>query len=304
MVMLGVAEDVSTIISKKYSRLVVRLSKESSYTDTFDLEFDLIDSPFLPKWIDRFLHAQQRQDTISEPWAMYNLNNSWDDEYTINFINFHIKVCNDIVPNMFDSAVSDVNDQDTLNYVHSVFELHHGQLDTWQNNPIFSSDRGDELRQSLSHINQTVHRLESSSAKIRVVYFDLPKTKQFTEDDYKLFTNDVTFGGVYTMYADVGKNLESLATDDDDHHHDFVPNLHYSADFYIKLHNKDGNVQQDLCNKFLHENIDYFTSKGYSYSDPRLTTGAIKLAQLNYSDKKEILTYISNYDNIQSAFIL
>ena len=46
--------------------LIVRLSDKKDYSNTFDLEFDLVQSDFLPKWIDRFLHAQQRQDVISD----------------------------------------------------------------------------------------------------------------------------------------------------------------------------------------------------------------------------------------------
>ena len=63
--------------------LIVRLSDKQNYSKTFDLEFDLIQSNFLPTWIDRFLHAQQRQDVVSEPWAMYNLNDQWTSEYTL-----------------------------------------------------------------------------------------------------------------------------------------------------------------------------------------------------------------------------
>ena len=295
---------VNTITSRKFRKLVVRLSKNSDYSKTFDLHFDLVPSPFLHKWIDRFLHAQHRQDPISEPWAMYNLNDAWDDRYTVDFINMHIATCNDIVPGMFTRTVTDLHDQDTLNYIHSVFELHHGQLDTWQDNPIFQLPKGNELRNSLSHINQTVHRLESRSAKMRVVYFDLPKTKVFAAEDYAQFTNTVDWGGVYTLYADVGKNLESLAEDNDDHHHDFVPNLHYSADFAVRFYDRKGDDLAVQYKQYLKENLPYFESLGYAEDDIRLTTGHIKLAQLRYTDKQLTMQSISNYDTIQSAFLV
>tara|TARA_R110000772_G_C13191524_1_gene429111 strand:- start:39 stop:908 length:870 start_codon:yes stop_codon:yes gene_type:complete len=285
--------------------LIVRLSDKQDYSKTLDLEFNLIQSDFLPKWIDRFLHAQQRQDVVSEPWAMYNLNDQWTSEYTLEFLNRNIAQCNKISPNMFDRTITDINNQDTLNYLHSVFELYHGQLDTWLENPIFLQGNGHELRQCLSHINQTIHRCEghNKSPKIRVVYFDIPKTMTFTKEDYSLFTDSIDFGGVYTLYADVGKNLESLAVDDDDHHHDFVPNLHYSVDFGIRFHDDDGESKKLLYKNYSDNHVDYLRDKGYTENDPRLTTGAIKLAQLQYKSKQAILNEVSKYNNIQSVFV-
>lgn len=284
--------------------LIVRLSKQQDYSKIFDLEFDLVQSDFLPKWVDRFLHTQQRQDVVSEPWAMYNLN-EWTNEYTLDFLNKNILQCNKISAGMFNRTITDINDQDTLNYLHSVFELHHGQLDAWLKNPVFSQANGNVLRQCLSHINQTIHRCEgqNKNPKIRVVYFDIPKTETFTKADYEFFTDSIDFGGVYTLYADVGKNLESLAVDNDVHHHDFVPNLHYSIDFSIRFHDDDGKSKKSIYKNYLDNHMQYFSDKGYTENDPRLTTGAIKLAQLRYKNKQEVLDEVSKYNNIQSVFV-
>lgn len=286
----------------KFSDLTVRLSKSQNYCETFDLNFKLVPSPFLDKWIDRFLHAQQRQDPISEPWAFYNLNQDWNEERVVQFINEKIEYCNSRVPNMFTKQLSSVKDQDCLNYIHSVFELEHGQLDKWQTNPRVADA---SVRNALSHINQTVHRAESlgQNPRIRCVWFDLPKTERFTSQDYKLFTNKVDFGGVYTLYADVGKNVESLSRDNDNHHHDFVPNLHYSSDFLITFYDTDGVKQKQLYDNYVKDNTNYFTSLGYDANDVRLTTGRIKIAQLDYKTKDAILKSVSEYNNIQSVNI-
>jgi hypothetical protein len=288
-------------MKKTYTKAILRLSKKEDYSDTFDLEFDLIPSKFLSKWIDRYHESCQRNDKISEPWAFYNLNNDWNDQKLINFINEKIDVCNRLSPGMFKMKLCDINDQDTLNYIHSIFELHHGQLDEWKKNPIFSGK--PELRDLLSHINQAVHRTEShgSEGYMRIVYFDLPKTKTFSNEDYSLFTDKIEFGGLYTLYADVGKNLESLARDNDDHHHDFVPNLHYSVDCSVQFYDRAS--QRDLHKRFLDNNWEYFSNKGYSKNDPRLTTGKIKLGQLVYEDRQTILDNIKNYDHMQNFFL-
>lgn len=291
-----------------FQHLIVRLSQKENYAQTYDLKFKLENHPFMTKWIDRYLAAQQRQDVISEPWAFYNLNNDWTDDKIIEFINYHIDICNSYVPNMFDKKLTNIQDQDTLNYIHSIFELHHGQVDAWLSNPLFDQ-HSKELRESLSHINQTVHRAESHNTRsyIRVVYFDLPKDYVFTEEDYGMFTDSIEFGGVYTLYADVGKNLESLSRDQDDHHHDFVPNLHYSVDFVIRffdLTEQEVLERKKLYEQFFHNKRDYFESKGYVWGDPKLTTGAIKLAQLIYTDKQQVLEQVKQYNNIQSVFLI
>jgi hypothetical protein len=287
-----------------FTQAIIRLSNKDNYADVYDLEFDLIPSSFLSKWIDRYLEAKHRQDTITEPWAFYNLNDNWSPEYTVNFLNYHIDQCNLLSPNMFDRKLTNINDQDTLNQIHSVFELHHGKLDEWKNNELLKNN--PKLREHLSHVNQTVHRCESadtSKGRIRIVYFDLPKTKQFTESDYQLFTNSVDFGGLYTVYADVGKPIESLAQDNDDHHHDFVPNLHYSVDCSVKFYNDDGVAKDQLCKKYLDANWDYFANKGYTEDDPRLTTGSIKIGQLRYVNKQQILDRLKNYNYIQDLIL-
>ena len=289
--------------------MIVRLSKKSDPTDVVDLVFKFHLNDFTEKWQNQLLLSQQRQDPISEPWAISG-NNYWTPERSLNHINEHIAICNDIHPGLFDRNITDIDNQDDLNYVHSVFELHHGKLDEWLDNPIFQQERGNELRQSLSFINQAVHRLESISKydiqdrlKIRVVYFDTPKTQTFTVEDYARFTNTIEFGGLYTMYADVGKNLESLAMDNDDHHHDFVPNLHWSSDFTVRFHDNNGVEKVEACQTFLEQNWEYFENKGYVKDDPRLTTGSIKLASLIYDDRDRILEAVRQCDNIQSAFM-
>jgi len=292
-----------------FEHMIVRLSKKSDPTDVFDLVFNFDLNDFTERWQKQMLLSQQRQDPISEPWAISG-NNYWTPERSLNHINKHIAICNDIHPGLFEKNITDINNQTDLNYVHSIFELHHGKLNEWLDNPIFQVDRGNELRQSLSLINQAVHRLESTRThtlqnrlKIRVVYFDTPKTQTFTVEDYSHFTNAIEFGGVYTMYADVGKNLESLAGDQDDDHHDFVPNLHWSSDFTVRFHDDDGITKQERCQRFLEENWEYFENKGYIKDDPRLTTGAIKLASLVYNDRDHVSETVRQYDRIQSVFM-
>ena len=115
----------------------------------------------------------------------------------------------------------------------------------------------------------------------------------FSDDDYKLFTDARKFGTLYTLYSDVGKNLEALAMDNDKHHHDIVPNLHYSADCNI-FFNTETDIElkqrKQKYKEYAQQNKHYLETKGYSENDIRLTTGHIPLASLETDlNEKEIL---------------
>ena len=285
----------------------LRLSKKEDHRQYFDLKFKLLTNHFVPKWIDCVLEAQQKQYQISEPWAIYNLNSNLNGEFVIQNLNRLIKEVDSVQP-LFGLEIKDSEDQDTLNKIHAIFEKHHGKLDEWKLNPLFK-DKPDSFRKNLSEINQFVHACEAQkgSPKIRVVWFDLPKYKKFTDEDYALFTNSRNFGSIYHLYSDVGKNLESLAEDNDDHHHDLVPNIHYSADiiiYFTQDSTEDVKMKEKMYEQYRIKNQTYIKSKGYEINDPRLTTGRIEIARLETDlDNAELLEQLKNYDHIQSFFL-
>ena len=285
----------------------LRLSDSNDHTKYLDLRFKLLDNHFVPKWIDCVLEAQQKQYPISEPWAMYNLNDNLNEKYVIENLNRLMKEVDAIQP-LFGLEISDVKDQDTLNKIHSIFEEHHGKLDEWKLNPLFKG-KPESFRLNLSEINQFVHACEdqNGSSKIRVVWFDLPKYKKFTDEDYALFTNKRNFGSIYHLYSDVGKPIEDLAVDNDDHHHDLVPNIHYSADVVIYfMQDSEASVQKKerLHEQYKKMNQAYIESKGYEINDPRLTTGRIEIARLETDlGNEELLEQLKNYNHIQSFFL-
>ena len=286
---------------------ILRLSNSNDSTKYFDLNFKLLDNPFVEKWIECVMEAQKKGYPISEPWAMYNLNSSFNGNFLKDNLNRLIKEV-DCVHELFGFSIGDINDQNTLNKIHAIFEDNHGKLDEWKANPLFNN-KPDSFRKNLSEINQFVHACESfnGSPKIRIVWFDLPKHKKFTDEDYSLFTNKRSFGSLYHLYCDVGKNLESLAIDNDDHHHDIVPNLHYSADCVVYFH-EDNDEQvttlEDKYSAYIIENKEYIESNGYMPDSKQLTTGRIELASLETDmTEHEIMNKIKNFDNIQSLFL-
>ena len=283
--------------------VTLRLSKENDPTDYFDLKYKIIDNDFTRKWINCVLEAQQKQYNISEPWAIYNINDSLNEDYVLKKLNALIDKV-DAEEVLFDFKLDNINDQDKLNKIHSIFEQHHGKLDQWKDNPMFKN-KSKEFRKNLSEINQFVHACESGegSPKIRIVYFDLPKIHKFTNSDYKLFTNRRKFGSLYHLYCDVGKNIESLAKDNDNHHHDVVPNIHFSADcvaYFCSDDDNDVKKMQDKIKDYVSKHKQYLETRGYPEGDIRLTTGRIELARLEDIDESVIIEKLNDYNYIQS----
>ena len=139
--------------------VILRLSNSIQANEVFDLKFNLLDHHFARKWINCVLEAQQKQYPISEPWAIYNINSKMNSEFIKNNINRLIQKV-DSVEKLFDLQLQDINDQDTLNKIHAVFEKNHGKLDEWKSNPLFKNKPND-FRKNLSEINQFVHALSN-----------------------------------------------------------------------------------------------------------------------------------------------
>ena len=289
----------------KYATL--RLSKINDHKKYFDLNFKLIDNHFAGKWVDRVLAAKQKQYPISEQWAMYNINNDMDSRFVIKNLNRLISDVDAVEP-LFGFYLDNLKDQDKLNKIHSIFEKHHGKLDDWKHNTLFEG-KPESFRKNLSEINQFVHACESASGspKIRIVWFDLPKTHSFMGKDYQLFTHKRTFGSLYHLYCDVGKNIEDLATDKDEHHHDVVPNIHYSADctvYFCDDNEDDVKKLETQCNDYIETHKQYLADKGDKIGEKRLTTGRIELAKLDTTlSKDEVMEKIKHFNHIQDFFL-
>ena len=73
----------------KYATL--RLSDKNDHNKYYDLKFRLNNNNFVRKWIGCVLEAQQKQCPISEPWAIYNLNNSLNGEFIKNKLYGEVK---------------------------------------------------------------------------------------------------------------------------------------------------------------------------------------------------------------------
>jgi hypothetical protein len=266
-----------------FTHLCIEYGAENPIT----LKFKLRDNSVVPKWIKKVQLAQLNY-SIDDPARFYGFGNK-DQQITdaLCRINSCIDTINQHRP-IIDRRLTSVDDSDTLNYLHHIFEVYHGLLD--QQVHEFYITAPDDVKRALSDLNICVHRCEAvARGNIQrhvVTYFGLPKTDVLDEADYQLFDDVYTAGTVYLNYVEIGKTLEELAVDNDAYIFDeaFKPFRHYSADFVVFLANsnlKRVTNKRLLTEEYYQKNEQFFIERGYHREHPHLKSGRIPLADLD-----------------------
>jgi len=292
------------------NNVLVRLCHSRDHTQTYDLRYRLLDNAFVPKWRERYLYSQSRGDDISTRDQFYGLHSEESAEQTIKNINQNIDQINEFVPDLIKRKITHTDDQKTLNYLHDTFSKYHGKIDSWLTHPWWK-DKPREMFPLWSDLKNNIHRLKhyrhgGSNPRIKICWYNTPKTEKLCLEDYALYEPGCRFGMMYSMYSDVGKDLLDLAQDDDDPQ-GFVPPTYYSSDFHLRFHTEGDDVvkhHREISHKYHQRNKNYFESKGFGEDDHRLVIGSIPIASLvtKFSESK-ILQDLSRFDRIQGVYL-
>jgi hypothetical protein len=283
------------------------------YSDTFYLRFRLRENAFVPRWVER-VQLAQKQYPIDDPGRFYGFGTIEEQtDQSLQLINKCIETINQwqaLIPKL----LTEITDQDYLNFLHNIFEVHHGHLgtqdtDKWHNTP-------KHVQKALADLNVLVHRCESvargAMARHVVTYYGLPKTETLIKDDYSLFEPLTQWGTVYLNYVEIGKTLEDLALDNDKWIGDdaFKPWNYYSADFNVKFWQDDRRqiaLVDSKIKEYYDNNNTFFESRGYNWGDYRLVRGGLPLANINLPDigkdfaKNHILTQLEKTQTVKSV---
>ena len=291
-----------------YKYLCIEYADPDNLIDSIPIRFRLRDNSVVPKWTDKLIKAQ-RQYTIDDPGRFYG----FEDKQTqitqaLSRINSCIDIINSHEP-IVERRLDTVNDTDTLNYLHHIFEVYHGLLD--QQTHEFYLTATKEVQQALADLNICVHRCESiaqgSTPRHVVTYFGLPKTDVLDINDYELFTDIYKFGTVYLNYVEIGKTIEDLAVDNDQYIADeaFQPFTHYSADFGVLYADSDGqqvDQRRTLVRDYYLNNSEFFLQRGLYAEHPYLKIGKIPLADLD-SPPNNVLQLLRTRQYVKSVTI-
>lgn len=232
--------------------------------DSITLEYRLRSHPVVESWVNQVLLAQS-QYSIDDSERFYGFGSpKQQQQMALDQINQCISNINSH-QHIIQRTLTDIDDQDTLNYLHHIFEVYHGLLD--QQTHAFWSNSPTSVRQALANLNIAVHRCESVSrgAKPRhvVTWFNLPKTQYYTQSDYQYFTDIWAPGTVFLNYVEIGKTMEDLAMDDDQYIHidAFQPFRHFSADFVVRFFEQTASQAQTkraIIQAYYHRHRDFF----------------------------------------------
>lgn len=266
-----------------------------------DLRFRVLNTPLAELWIARM--NLRHQYPLDDPERFYGFNSlAQDQQIALKKINACIDLIKAQHTHLDRGHVASVDDQDSLNYWHHVFETYHGLLG--------QEDRTDPLTSVLSDLNVAVHRCESVARGNRprfvCTWYGLPKTHTLDFGIMKQYgTLNPDFGSVCLNYAEIGKTLEDLTQDRDNYIADsaFRPFNHYSADFNVRMHNESLDYLSDKILRmkdYFRQHQDFFFERGYhSFDDPRLLPLRFPVAELiTDMSQSELLTAIAQQQHI------
>lgn len=260
---------------------------EITFSD-FKLQWTVNNTPLAQKWLQRLDAALSQNIPIDDTKRFYGFG-TVEEEQSIALarINHDIEVINSYRP-IVERSISDVKDQDTLNYLHHIFEEYHGLLDAqhgefWDNAPT-------PVREALARLNVNVHRCENSyrlgEPRAVVTYYGLPKDTLFDDNDYHCIADHVEFGSLYLTYAEIGKTLWDHCIDDDPYIQPdaFKPFAHCSADFNARFYSMGSdviNARREQMWRYYEENEHKFDGVGVHMNDIRSEYGFYPLATLS-----------------------
>lgn len=201
--------------------------------------------------------------------------------------------------------------QDCLNYLHNIFERHHGLLD--QQTSEYWHSAPESAKQALANLNLAVHRCETAMAepcpRFVCTWFGMPKTQQLDADTMKTHGElQIKFGTVYLNYCEIGKTVEDLSHDNDIYIGDdaFRPFGYYSADFNVAFYDQDLNQKLPGMQQYIEQHQEFFLAHGIEnvYNVQALPL-RFPVADLEYTGSKdELISQIRSRQYVREVNIL
>jgi hypothetical protein len=256
--------------------------------EDLQLKFQVLNTPVADLWLERM--ALRNSWPLDDPERFYGFNSrEHDAQLALEKIQACVRAINAWRP-MIERTLTSVDDQDTLNYLHNIFEQWHGLLDQDPVHPEYGAIPPD-IKQHLANLNVCVHRCESAARGNRprfvCTWFGMPKTQTLSADImHKHGTLNPKFGTVCLNYCEIGKTLEDLTQDRDYYISDdaFKPFNYYSADFVVRMHEETQEYLSDKLirmKEYYNQHREFFFELGYTtFQDPKLLPLRFPVAEI------------------------
>ena len=270
----------------------IEYASPADLNDTLTVRFRLLDNAVVPLWRDAVTEALANCQ-LDDPKRFYGFNSP--EQEVANALS-QINKCIDVINThqvIIDRHLTDINDQDTLNYLHHIFEVYHGLHGKQTHRFYLTANK--TVREAIGNLNICVHRCENAARQHPPMHictwFGLPLTRTLRDEDYQLFTMHHKFGTVLLNYSEVGKTIENL-TEDNDQYIDssaFKPFKHFGPDFRVIFWDTDP-VQ---VNEFSVKIQEYYNSRQDFFGpwQPCYAPGSVPVAVIDGTvDLKELST--------------
>ena len=292
------------------SKLEITLANSTGAKYT--LFFNILDTEIASKWLVELQKTLDLGTHLDDSERLYGFNGSkYTVEYCIDTLNKFVGTINRYQP-VCEKHVNYNYTQDDLNYLHNIFERYHGLYDAQDSNDFYSNAPKD-VQYALGQLNIYIHRLESINSYARFVCTfssDGRPRIPFAPADYKHFTMQEVWGGLYINYCEIGKTLVDMYRDNDEHigNEAFIPQQYFKSDFNVKFTHHTpkeyAELEQNVIN-YYEKNLEKFVALGHF--DPKFALGSIQVGQLSFPDdidKKAFEEhYLSEYTFIDSLRI-
>ena len=237
------------------------------------LRWRLAGTPVSDAWRERYQAAQAHGRDL--PDRFYGFDDTATERQRAEIaVKNCIQIINSYQP-IIERPFQGIDDQDGLNYLHSIFEQYHGLLD--RQDHAWWRDAPPSVRQALAQLNIAVHRCETVSRgeppRLVCTWFGLPKDRAMTPDFMTQWGRTwVPWGTLCLNYAEIGKTLEHLAQDHDTYITDqaFQPFRHFSADFVVyfsEISPADAQDHAHSLHSYYQQHQEFFQSRGYHHWD-------------------------------------
>lgn len=239
--------------------LIIRLGQDGD----LELKFQIRSTPVAELWVERM--QARGHYPLDHPDRFYGFGTPAQEQLrAVEYIQSCIATINahePLVHRPFEFT------QDCLNYLHNIFEQHHGLLD--QQTGDYWSRAPDPVRKALAELNLAVHRCESvlvgTRPRLVCTWFGMPKIRKLDlklQDQYG--DRQLQFGTVYLNYCEIGKTVEDLTNDNDKYISDdaFRPFSHYSADLQISFYDQDLTDLYGKIQCYIDQHLDFFVARG------------------------------------------
>ena len=268
--------------------LVITYADPANLADSVDLTFKIQNHRVADVWV-KLVDIALKKYTIDDPSRFIGLHEKEKQiDVALAKINKSIDTINNFKP-IIDRRPENIHDQDTLNYLHHIFEVYHGLLNDQSNE--FWAQAPEEVHRALADLNINVHECEAVGRSTTknpthyVTWYQMPKLAKLIDSDYSLLKFGRKFGTLNMLYAEVGKTCLDLSIDNDNYIFDtaFQPFKHISADFFVDYFTEPAEeVAAKLANlkNYYDTHQQFFINKNLPWGHNHLKPGFIPLANL------------------------